>query len=409
MCNPFQSAPEGGYRVTLYVYPDSYVLTFAKNNNIPYEIISDDVHLHEYVSTETKGTCTENGFTTYTCSICGDSYTSNYVYAYGHDMDFGVVTKEPTPESGGEKTYTCIICGFTQIEHLHFYVEEVIPPSCDQNGYTEHKCSCGDRYTSDYTYSIGHAYEIHEIVAPTCSEEGYTIYSCICGDYYYADEVPALDHTFGDWQVTRKPQVGMTGIKVRSCTVCGFSHAEELPALSESFTDVADGDWFQNAVAWAASNGVTTGTSSTTSTTFSPQDPCTRGQIVTFLWRAAGSPEPASSSNPFKDVVSTDYFYKAVLWAVEKGITTGTGADTFYPNTGCTRAQVATFLWRSQGKPAATSKNPFVDVKQGEYYYDAVIWAVENGVTTGTSPTTFAPNDTCTRGQIVTFLYRAIA
>ena len=151
-------------------------------------------------------------------------------------------------------------------------------------------------------------------------------------------------------------------------------------------------------------------TNGTSATTFSPTNTCTRGQVVTFLWRAMGSPEPTSTENPFADVKETDYFYKAVLWAKETGVTSGTSATTFNPGGGCTRAQVVTFLWRAEGKPAPTSaNNPFTDVPAGQYYTDAVLWAVGAGVTTGTGATTFSPDKTCTRGQIVTFLYRDLA
>ena len=129
--------------------------------------------------------------------------------------------------------------------------------------------------------------------------------------------------------------------------------------------------------------------------------------MVTFLWRAAGAPEPKAATNPFQDVRQKDYFYKAVLWAVENGITSGTSKTRFSPNESCTSAQVVTFLWRyeKQVEPKSTS-TPFHDVKADAYYYKAVLWAVENGVTSGTSKTKFSPDDTCTRGQIVTFLYR---
>ena len=142
---------------------------------------------------------------------------------------------------------------------------------------------------------------------------------------------------------------------------------------------------------------------------FEPQTTCTRGQIVTFLWRAKGEPEPSSNYNPFRDVSESDYYYKAVLWAVENGITTGTSATTFAPNAGCTRAQVATFLWRAEGKPSSSAANPFTDVNTSAYYGTAVLWAVENGITDGIGNNQFAPDMTCTRGQIVTFLYRAMA
>lgn len=176
--------------------------------------------------------------------------------------------------------------------------------------------------------------------------------------------------------------------------------------LSNPFTDVTEGKYFFNPVMWAYYHDpqITAGTSKTT---FSPNDTCTRAQIVTFLWRAAGSPEPTTTNNPFKDVTSDKYYYRAVLWAAENGITSGTAADKFSPNDGCTRAQVVTFLWRFAGSPEPTStSNPFTDVPSGKYYTKAVLWAAKKGVTAGTSATTFSPDDTCTRGQIVTFLYR---
>lgn len=189
--------------------------------------------------------------------------------------------------------------------------------------------------------------------------------------------------------------------------VCGASVKEEEPELIENpFADIKESEYYYEPVLWAGAKGITNGM---TPTEFMPDKICTRGQIVTFLWRAKGEPEPAATNNPFTDVKSGDYFYKAVLWAVEEGITNGTGAGVFSPNADCTRGQVATFLWRSMGEPAPNSQShSFTDIKKGEYYYDAVLWAVEHGVTNGTSPTTFAPGSPCTRGQIVTFLYRAL-
>lgn len=179
----------------------------------------------------------------------------------------------------------------------------------------------------------------------------------------------------------------------------------QQPAGTNPFSDVQAGAYYYDAVLWAVDKKITSGTSATT---FSPGNPCTRGQIVTFLWRAAGSPKPTSSNNPFIDVKAGAYYYDAVLWAVEKGITSGTSATTFSPDTACTRGQTVTFLWRAAGSPkAASSTNPFSDVKSGAYYYDAVLWAVEQKVTSGTSATTFAPGSTVTRGQTVTFLYRS--
>lgn len=171
-----------------------------------------------------------------------------------------------------------------------------------------------------------------------------------------------------------------------------------------SFDDVPAGAYYENAVKWAVARGVTKGTAENL---FSPDDGCTRGQAVTFLWRAAGSPEPKSNDNPFSDVRSGDYFFKPVLWAVENGVTLGTSKTEFSPEDTCTRGQIVTFLYRSEGSPSpGTATNPFRDVKSDDYFRDAVLWAVGKGITQGTSKTEFSPGDTCTRGQIVTFLYR---
>ena len=171
------------------------------------------------------------------------------------------------------------------------------------------------------------------------------------------------------------------------------------------FRDVSDDAYYFDAVKWAVANGITNGTSATT---FSPDEGCTRAQAVTFLWRVAGQPAPAEHKNPFADVKEGTYYYDAVLWAAEKGITIGTSDTTFSPDDTCTRAQIVTFLWRREGKAAPTSaNNPFADVKLSAYYGNAVLWAVEKVITNGTSDTTFSPDDTCTRAQIVTFLYRA--
>ena len=170
------------------------------------------------------------------------------------------------------------------------------------------------------------------------------------------------------------------------------------------FTDIAEGAYYADAVAWAIQNKVTSGVSATT---FAPNASCTRGQMVTFLWKAAGSPEPKSLTTAFTDVKSGAYYEKAVAWAVENKVTTGTSATTFSPDATVTRGQSVTFLWKANNSPAAEGTSAFTDVAAGVYYAPAVAWAVEKGVTSGMSATTFAPNSNCTRAQIVTFLYRA--
>ena len=177
-------------------------------------------------------------------------------------------------------------------------------------------------------------------------------------------------------------------------------------SASLPFTDVADDAYYADAVVWAVAKNITSGA---TATTFAPNAGCTRGQMVTFLWRAAGSPEPKSTTTAFTDVKSGAYYEKAVAWAVENNVTTGTSSTTFSPDASVTRAQAVTFQWRANASPAAASASSFTDVAASAYYASAVNWAVENNVTNGTSTATFSPNADCTRAQIVTFLYRAMA
>ena len=174
-----------------------------------------------------------------------------------------------------------------------------------------------------------------------------------------------------------------------------------------NFIDVKTTDYFYNSVKWAVGKNITNGTSSTT---FSPYKSCTRAEIVTFLWRAAGSPEPTITRNPFRDVnaVTHSSYYKAILWASQKGITSGTSATAFSPDQVCTRAQIVTFLYRYAGQPSGYYSNPFKDVgaTSEASYYKAILWAVGKGITTGTSATTFSPYASCNRAEAVTFLYR---
>ena len=166
--------------------------------------------------------------------------------------------------------------------------------------------------------------------------------------------------------------------------------------------------FYYDAVIWAVKNEITNGV---TPTTFGPKKDCNRGQVVTFLWRAAGCPEPKTTVSPFKDVQNPKrFYYKAVLWAAEKGITDGITPDTFKPEGTCTRGQVVTFLWRFKDKPAPSSAtSPFSDVQNSKnFYYTAVLWASENNITSGVTPTIFRPSGICNRGQIVTFLYRCM-
>ncbi|MGN1004630.1 MAG: S-layer homology domain-containing protein [Oscillospiraceae bacterium] len=222
-------------------------------------------------------------------------------------------------------------------------------------------------------------------------EDGYETDEVIVSD---KDGNPVEVLNNGDGTYTFVQPVGKVTVRVT------FTDKTQI-----SFVDVPTDAYYYDAVLWAVKNGVTTGTSATT---FSPNATCTRAQTVTFLWRAAGCPAPKNSTMPFTDIAPDAYYYDAVLWAVENGITKGTNDTTFGPDEDCTRAQIVTFLWRFQGTLTAESDNPFKDVAADTYYADAVLWAVENGITTGTSAITFSPDEDCTRAQTVTFLWRCM-
>ena len=241
-------------------------------------------------------------------------------------------------------------------------------------------CKWHYNYDPDHTHSYTAA-----VIAPTCTEEGYTTYTCSCGYSYKDNWIDALGHSYANG----------------SCTRCGASDPNYKPAVS--FVDVPSDAFYANAVKWAVENEITTGVGNNR---FDPNGQCTRGQVVTFLWRAAGKPI-VSADVSFSDVQPGAFYYEAVKWAVANGITTGVGGNRFAPNDSCTRGQVVTFLHRAANSPSVSSMSSFTDVPATTFYYNAVNWAVANGITNGTGNGRFSPNDTCTRGQVVTFLYRA--
>ncbi len=255
--------------------------------------------------------------------------------------------------------------------------------------------------SGDYAITVDAGKHGDVSVSPKRADEGDTVTITVDPDKgYEVDEVIVTDKNGDSIRVRDRGDGEYTFTMPDSKVTVEVTFVEEGDELS--FVDVAKSDYYYDAVKWAVDNGVTTGV---TDTNFAPGNPCTRAQTVTFLWRAAGMPQAANRVNPFTDVSVNDYYYEAVLWAVENGITGGTTATTFSPNATCTRAQVVTFLWR-YSKEDASILPMFTDVAESDYYYGAVAWAVENGVTTGVTDTTFAPGNPCTRGQIVTFLYR---
>ena len=349
-------------------------------------------HVHNYVADVTEPTCLSAGFTTYTCS-CGDSYIADEVDALGHEYVTEVV--EPTCTKSGYTIYTCVRCGKTYkddpVEPGHKWNEgAATAPTCTELGYTTYTCTvCALEYVDEASWlpATGHTEEIIPSVAATCTETGLTEgKKCsVCNEILVAQEI--ILATGHSWKGT-------------GCENCDETRENPFVDVDEKVHAS-----FFDAILWAVEEGITTGTDATH---FNPNGKCDRATIVTFLWRAAGKPEPTTTENPFVDVKESHFFYKAVLWAYENGITTGIDATHFNPYGKCTRAQVVTFLWRAEGKPAPTStESTFSDVTNAkEFYYNAVLWAAENGITNGINATTFGVNSICNRAQVVTFLYR---
>ena len=231
------------------------------------------------------------------------------------------------------------------------------------------------------------------------AKKGDTVTITVTPDRYYkVDGVTVKDSSGNEIAVTDNGD-GTFTFKMPDSKVT----VEPVFSWDNPFGDVSENAYYTPAVEWALKNNVTNGTGD--GTTFSPDASCTRAQIVTFLWRAAGCPEPAGA-NSFTDVSADAYYAKAVAWAAEQGITSGTGNGKFSPDAACTRSQSMTFLYHAAGSPEVADSISFSDIADGSYYADAVAWAARNGVTSGTSATTFSPNAACTRAQIMTFLYR---
>lgn len=253
----------------------------------------------------------------------------------------------------------------------------------------------GDTYrTSDSAYQVSVSVTLYEGATFTCLE------GAVDGVKMYNGKKGTAAGGYVTW--TYKEDGGSSGGGSTTPTTPVKPTDPTTPDTKPVFTDVPATAYYADAVAWAVENGITQGL---TDSTFGPDASCTRAQMVTFLWRLAGSPK-ASGTNPFGDVDTGSYYYDAVMWAVANGITSGTADDAFSPNATVNRAQSVTFLYRYAGKPATSSNSNFNDVASDAYYADAVAWAAANGITQGTTDTTFSPDNDCVRGQIVTFMYR---
>ena len=371
-------------------------------------------HEHKYTDTVIPPTCTERGCTVHLCA-CGDKREDSYTPPLGHSYKGGI----------------CVRCGILDpnkdTQHKHDFIPIVTKPTCLTEGFTTYTCSCGECYTKDYVSAVGHKTQLQNAKAAGCLTGGYTgdEVCTVCGKVFKQGSVIfALGHDpqparvkaptctesgyTGDLICMRCGDMTQIGKTVAAaghkffggvCSVCGTKGAEAVP----EFDDVKPGAFYFDAVQWAVKNGITNGTGKST---FSPNTVCSRYQIVMFLWRAAGQPE-AKAAVSFADVKPGDIFYEAVQWAVERGITKGTSSTSFSTFAPCTRGQIVTFLYRSAGSPKVSGACNFSDVSSGSFCRDAVIWASTEGITNGTSAGRFSPNEGCTRAQVVTFLYRA--
>ena len=241
-------------------------------------------------------------------------------------------------------------------------------------------------------------------ISSTSAKRGSVVTITVTPDAgYVLDELTVTDKDGKELSLTKKSDTEYTFVMPAGKVEITPSFVKQAEEPSRVFVDVKTGDYFYDAVLWAVEKGITNGTSAET---FSPEDPCTRAQIVTFLWRAAGSPV-VNYAMDLSDVAGDAYYAEAVRWALSEGITTGTSDHTFSPDAVCTREQAVTFLWRAAGSPAVSGESAFEDVGADAYYARAVAWAAQNGVTNGISQALFGTGNDCTRAQIVTFLYRA--
>ena len=399
---------------------------------------------HKLTKTDTKAaTCTEAGNEAYwTCSGCGKYFSNEngtneiekdswVLKTLGHDMTKTDAKEATCTEDGNNEYYTCSRCGGVFKDEAGTQATTVVAETlkklghdwsnkdgicavchtkCDRGHKPGTTCSVCHKYTS-YPYVPGApTYPATApavpngtvTVSPANASKGANVTVTVKPKEGYVLETLTVTDKNGDELKLTDKGNGKYTFTMPGSKVEVKATFMEDNSVFNFFYDVPNDAFFYEAVKWAVKSGVTNGLSDTM---FGPYESCTRAQIVTFLWRAAGSPEPKTASS-FADVPASAYYAKAVAWAVENGITNGMTETTFAPNATCTRGQSVTFLYRALKGTASGSAN-FTDVKSDTFYADAINWAVANNVTNGTSNTTFSPNADCTRAEIVTFLYRA--
>ncbi len=325
---------------------------------------------HSYVQLRQEPTCDSPGMVWEECTICQATRGYASLPALGHDFAEWYVMEEPTCTRDGVEVRDCVRCGHQEQRTLahagHDYTQQVVAPTCTARGYIQHQCElCGDRFRSDYTDPLGHRYD------------------------------PGV--------ILREPSETATGRTIFTCKGCADTYQTIIPVLENPFVDLAEDAFYRVPVLWAVDRGITSGIDDTH---FGPEVLCNRAQVVLFLWRLAGKPEPTLTAHPFADIPQGAFYEKAVLWALEENIATGVDATHFGPNESCMRAQVVTFLHRFHGCPEPTEITHFPDVRETDFYYKAVQWAAERNITRGMDGGNFCPTALCNRAHIVTFIYR---
>ena len=404
--------------------------------------------------------CDAMGYTTHTCTRCGNSYVDSYTQAADHSYT-SEVTKQPTCTEEGVRTFTCTNCGKSYTESIpmiaHSYEAVRTDPDCTHMGYTTYTCSaCGDSYKADFVDAAGHDCEA-TVVAPTCEGYGYTENHCKHCDYTYiseirqplghddkltgakdatctepgytgdmvctrcgelhskGEEIPALGHDYGDWTTVKEADCFHTGLEERKCGRCGETEQRETTAetcLSEAYTDLDRNGWYHEYVDWVLKNGVMNGVGGGL---FEPNGETTRAMLVMVLYRMAGAPDMAGRESSFTDVSADSWYGAAVIWASENGIVNGVGGGLFDPDASLTREQMAMMLYRFAGylgsnteKRADLSAYGDADAVSAAAQ-DAMAWAVAEGLVNGRSAAELAPKAGATRAELATILFRFAA
>ena len=421
------------------------------------QIVTVQVPEHNYIATVVEPTCTEQGYTLYTCSNCGASYQDNYTDPTGHDWGEWTIEVAPTCVNEGTEIRTCANCGEKESRTVaatgHSFEDTVVEPTCTEKGYTVHTCSvCGYSYSDNEVDALGHSWgewtvvkdancnapgeqvrtcsvcgetqsevilpsgHTYEttVIAPTCTSSGYTKHTCLlCGVTYATDVIDPLGHNWGEWVLTEEGDCFHKGVETRTCAACNETETRETelnPANcpSKAFTDLDTAAWYHESVDFVLSTGLMNGVGNEK---FAPNNQMTRAMVVTVLYRLAGEPKVEGTVD-FTDVPAGEYYYDALVWATENGLAMGVTETTFAPGRSITREQLVTFLYRYaqyagldvSGRADLTT---FTDSQSvSSYAVDAFAWAVNAGIIDGVGNNTLAPRSTATRVQVAAVLMR---